>query len=160
MFGTIKKAIEAIQFNVGIIPNAYVTVEEFCFRSQIQSLYKTLYMNKIDDATRAPLAQVYIVMNDDTEAPSSNLMAGIRIDVDGAEYRVYCEPVRIPTECIPFNGARSLKVPVRITDEEGIEVVMNVNINVRMTAHKCLGVDQKDAHERLMVQFKNPRGLF
>ena len=155
MFKKIKTAIEAIEFYVGIIPNAYATVDEFYFRSQINALTKTLYMNKVLDEVRAPLAQVYIVRDDDTINTSSSLMDGIRINVDGAEYYVRCEAVRIPAVCIPFNGAQTLKVPVRITDEDGVEVIMNVAINVRLTAHKCLGESQETTHARLMKQFNN-----
>ena len=155
MFKKIKTPIESIDCCVGIIPNSYATVGEFYFRSQTNTLEKTLYMNKVLDEVNAPLAQVYIVRDDDTINSSSNLMDGIRIDVDSAEYSVRCETVRIPAICIPFNGAQTLKVPVRITDEDGVEVVMNVSINTCMTAHKCLGESQKDVHKRLLAQFKN-----
>ena len=159
MFKKIKQAIEGINFNVGIIPNAYATVEEFFFRSQVQTLQKTLYMNKVRVESRAPLAQVYIVMNDDTDSGASNLMDGIRVTVDGAEYYVRCEAVRIPAKCIPFDDVRVLKVPVRITDEDGVEVLMNVSINVCMTVHKCLGDNQKVVHDRLMAQFKESHSV-
>ena len=103
------------------------------------------------------MAQVYIVMNDDTINVSSSLMDGIRITVDDAEYRVQSKAVRIPADCIPFNGVQSLKLPVYIRDEDGVEVSMNLSISVRMTAHKCLGDSQKDVPARLMAQFENAR---
>ena len=155
MFKKIKEAIESIDFCVGIIPNAYARAEDFYLKSQIRSLQETLSLNKMGE--ESPMAQVYIVMNDDTINVSSSLMDGIRITVDDAEYRVQSKAVRIPVDCIPFNGAQSLKLPVYIRDEDGVEVSMNLSISVRMTAHKCLGDSQKDVHARLMAQFENAR---